>query len=1435
MAPRPTSRNGDWACTGCNAQSGDGYDVCWKCWKGHDCAKLTRHGTTHAQDDTGADDVTKARLKTQRGHLADLRRQAADPDLAPHAQGIISTLQKEVGDWQAAVEAGSDAPRCFSERKLARERNKTQGQRDRTRERVEKQELEIMEAQGKLDNDIALLARQEEKPQKHNTRIEELSAPTPGQGWSAAAAFLEQASKCLRDREADPELSEEGGQGFIAVTANSIGTLERTMRSTRYTNKFPAIIAQELQANERSISCFTQRIQKEGWRRGTAPSARAASGGWSAGALLATARPNSMSYAKGLDTWDISPRGSKGRLAIGWVDAHGKQCMTIGAAYLWVSEGMTCRSRAILRSFNAAAMAAGKHWILGGGFNMGPAELQQTRVINRMEGTIVFDTSRGSCVSSGEAGRRDYFIISKSLMDGALQVAVQDQHAQEEVDRYWSDLANTYEEHLNKYFNYDGLEWHERKGHMQAPTYAWEQMKPPKVREAAREQQWADAAEWLGRRLELICTAVRAWGRNGKQETLSWAQCNAKGILEQDIIEPLLERRHPAWSGEADQEGAAEGHVNVGNIDGDVDTDTEGEHDSVGTEDNADDLDEINEAARRVEEDGLSLPEFTPRHPAAPGPGASQDCPLVGAEAAGERRPPTGRGHWADIDWGKLVNTIAWIDTTNITERGLLYVECVAKPMTVASQHTRRRVRRKAARGWRRWVAKHSQAGAGALRKWTMPPVPWEPIKPTGNYSQQELTHPQVAADAAPEGWETAWAAWAGFYDDSAPWCRPPSDDEWGEYAAPRITPRGVIEARGRFRAKTGLGEADWHPRLWRHGGFQGAARVASVLGAVERGAPWPTTEATMLFYLTPRAAGGFRNLGLMPELARAWETIRVPCARRWEAANQRAYDWARRGRSSERAAWLQALYGEAARAEGHEYAMTYFGLVKCFEWVTHLIMHTVLKIYGMVRRIVLDGCYAEGRAWQRGIVAGSRYAPLCLKMVVILNLGELVHQFPQADTRLFLDDLAKATHGISEFVHHFHPQLVAAVVHMFEVKLDMAVSKGAEGKTVTLTSSTALGKRISAHARHLGARVVKHEKHLGVTGGAAHKLIRQASVPALLYGSSIVGTADSKLKELRRNVATAMERNTEGKSTALTLLSDRIDPGILANSGPTIAWATAWQEALDDAGLADRLHSAWRTWVMKIYKCKAPWLTVRGPAGAFVATVKRLGWVTQAAHSVTIDGTVFDLRFTMLQEIQHHAIRTTEQQLKDEWVEQYGRQYGITSLFVEPARLHAKGAAPDSTCRACGRGHGTDRHRAFACPARQQHRSAIGGLRIQRRGANPWPGPGAEVLWGRGIMADPAVELKHWDLETCDGWPTEGNWDGLATGDIYVDGSLQYGHYPALRRGGWSFTKLKDNDEHDMEYVCCGPLPGAQWTQSILRAELYAVLQALTAGAPPM
>ncbi|CAK0834136.1 unnamed protein product, partial [Prorocentrum cordatum] len=114
----------------------------------------------------------------------------------------------QVGQLQETVDADSEVPRCFSERRVVRDRNKRGRVRDRAEERVEKQEKEVIEAPETLKKDRAALARHGGTPGKLEQRIDDPGVPKPGQRWGAAVAFLEQAAKCLRDRGADPKLQE---------------------------------------------------------------------------------------------------------------------------------------------------------------------------------------------------------------------------------------------------------------------------------------------------------------------------------------------------------------------------------------------------------------------------------------------------------------------------------------------------------------------------------------------------------------------------------------------------------------------------------------------------------------------------------------------------------------------------------------------------------------------------------------------------------------------------------------------------------------------------------------------------------------------------------------------------------------------------------------------------------------------------------------------------------------------------------------------------------------------------------------------------------------------------------------------------------------------------------------------------------------------------
>ena len=139
------------------------------------------------------------------------------------------------------------------------------------------------------------------------------------------------------------------------------------------------------------------------------------------------------------------------------------------------------------------------------------------------------------------------------------------------------------------------------------------------------------------------------------------------------------------------------------------------------------------------------------------------------------------------------------------------------------------------------------------------------------------------------------------------------------------------------FKKQTGLGVGQWHPRLWATGGAEGIERIISVFDAVEDGAPWPSSQSDILFYNTPKAeGGGMRCLGLLPEVVRLWEKCRRPIIAKWEACHRRDYDWSRAGRSSERGAWMQQLFCEAAVADNESYAITLLDLIKCFEYVSH-------------------------------------------------------------------------------------------------------------------------------------------------------------------------------------------------------------------------------------------------------------------------------------------------------------------------------------------------------------------------------------------------------------------------------------------------------------------------------------------------------------------
>ena len=72
-----------------------------------------------------------------------------------------------------------------------------------------------------------------------------------------------------------------------------------------------------------------------------------------------------------------------------------------------------------------------------------------------------------------------------------------------------------------------------------------------------------------------------------------------------------------------------------------------------------------------------------------------------------------------------------------------------------------------------------------------------------------------------------------------------------------------------------------------------------------------------------------------------------------------------------------------------------------------------------------------------------------------------------------------------------------------------------------------------------------------------------------------------------------------------------------------------------------------------------------------------------------------------------------------------------------------------------------------------------------------------------------------------------------MVTGDVWVDGSLLYGKYKALRRAGWAFASVAPDGT--FQHAAYGSLPLPPHRHVILAAELWAVYMVLCVAAPPL
>ena len=129
--------------------------------------------------------------------------------------------------------------------------------------------------------------------------------------------------------------------------------------------------------------------------------------------------------------------------------------------------------------------------------------------------------------------------------------------------------------------------------------------------------------------------------------------------------------------------------------------------------------------------------------------------------------------------------------------------------------------------------------------------------------------------------------------------------------------------------------------------------------------------------------------------------------------------------------------------------------------------------------------------------------------------------------------------------------------------------------------------------------------RRLACAGRPLCRLYRAGGLPAVTYGMRVHGVPDAQLASLRATAAFSIFGAPRGRSRTIEfMLSEdpKADPTYDANALPLVTW----------------LKALWKGWAtqdqmrlaFKFANSKAGnWGAVIGPAGAVLATLKRLGW----------------------------------------------------------------------------------------------------------------------------------------------------------------------------------------------------------------------------------
>ena len=706
-----------------------------------------------------------------------------------------------------------------------------------------------------------------------------------------------------------------------------------------------------------------------------------------------------------------------------------------------------------------------------------------------------------------------------------------------------------------------------------------------------------------------------------------------------------------------------------------------------------------------------------------------------------------------------------------------------------------------------------------------------------------------------------------------------------------RITAARIRAASKTFKKKTAITHDGLHPRHFSLLSDESLDALAVIFEAMECLGTMSTELRQNLVVLLAKAAGGFRPIGIYTSYERLWTRIRNEEVRQWQDRNKKDFLSCSKGSGAADAVWAQTVRAESGIG-AHKHIISGFWDMKSFyDCIDHGLLHAravSMEFPLVLMNMALAACTAprvvqstEGTSDviypRRGILAGHGFANAMTQVYYTQVFEAFLRLHPGVILTVYVDDITLTVeHSDREIALSLFTCAAKDLAAIVKEKLLCSYAEGKEaivasdenlaeqvrealgplaGKSVTTTphlgidfkagrkrgskkKGTVRGKRLHTAARRkkkvkslrslLGSRVTRHICNAGV-------------IPAAAFGSEVNGLSDRELLIIQQVQGAATAPATSGRSLSASLLATGDDTWRAA-AAPMRRWQKeAWRNTVGDSRAKftkKELQDAWdetlklqHEWYFRDGSPK--WASTRGPIGATILTMERMGW-TQSGPFVWNDDLNIERRLEELgpklfdvivrDSIKRAAERKVAKSTGYESLKGKRVCFDVIRNFLTaPNRtskrdkdiVHAVACnavwtkvrlkdsgydVEDTKCDLCGTGEDTLFHRIWQCQApavcAARNRAARKGLideAIIAGSGNPmythgfFPHPGDEIQ-----PPCPTLESECWHRDGADGCI-----DGIVrmNGDIFADGHASRTNVDELNRASWAIVEIDEDD----------------------------------------